>query len=457
MMKKNPASFRDATNFIFHYNEEIFRAIHKEKNSDYDALVQSKLFDRFHEKKWLLPHKEVQLTDRIFDGYTIIQPTFLPIVSYPYEWCFSQLKESALLTLDICTEALREGFILKDASAYNVQLFSGQCIFIDSMSLSRYEEGKPWEAYRQYIMHFLAPLLLMKHVSIELNSLFRIYNEGIPLQLTKKLLPTHAFFHPFVFLTIYLHEKFERKYSTASTKKSGVLPKKNLHSMLLALREMTAAIRIKPKISTWSEYTENNNYEEKAIQRKEEIILNMVSSLPKLKKVLDMGANTGRFSRLLQLHVDHIISADFDPYAVEKNYQLNRSAGHKNIYPLWIDIRNPSSGVGWEGKERSSFLERTQSDLILFLALIHHLVITENIPLEKIAQMLASQSTYLLIEFVGTEDSQVKLLYQTKKPNHSYNMEKFEQAFYSLYEVKNKTLIEGTERTLYLLQRKPCI
>ena len=188
--EKIAGSFRDPSGFLFHLNGLIYRQINIEYKKNYIHLMKSGLYEALMDTKLLIPHEEVNIGSLASDNaYKIIKPEQVLFISYPYEWCFSQLKDAALTTLKIQKKSLNFGMSLKDCSAYNIQFRKGKPILIDTLSFEEYREGKPWIAYRQFCQHFLAPLALMSYKDIRLNQLLRIYIDGIPLDLAIHLLP----------------------------------------------------------------------------------------------------------------------------------------------------------------------------------------------------------------------------------------------------------------------------
>ena len=155
-------------------------------------------------------------------AYKILKPVELPLISYPYEWSFSQYKDAALATLEIQKRAYAKGFALKDASAYNIQFYEGKPVFIDTLSFETYKEGEPWIAYKQFCQHFLAPLALMSQVDIRLSQLMRVYIDGIPLDLTSKLLPGSTKFNLGLNLHIHTHASAQLKYADKPVAKKEV-------------------------------------------------------------------------------------------------------------------------------------------------------------------------------------------------------------------------------------------
>lgn len=189
-----PGSFRDPSGFIFFENGSLYRQVNIVYRENYDQLINSGLYETLVRLGLMVSHEEVDLHyARTNSAYRILKPALIPFISYPYEWCFSQLKDAALTTLEIQKKALDFGMSLKDASAYNIQFLDGKPVFIDTLSFEKYEEGQPWVAYRQFCQHFLAPLALMCFSDVRLNQLLRIYPDGIPLDLASCLLPLRTF------------------------------------------------------------------------------------------------------------------------------------------------------------------------------------------------------------------------------------------------------------------------
>ena len=172
------------------------------------------------------------------------------------------------------------------------------------------------------------------------------------------------------------------------------------------------------------------------------------------KQVWDLGANTGLFSRLSSKKKIFTVSFDVDPAAVEKNYLDIKKNNDKNILPLILDLTNPSSNIGWANEERKSFVQRGPADLILALALIHHLVISNNVPLSKLADFFHRNCNNLIIEFIPKSDSQVQRLLSTREDifdeYDKENFEKYFKQYFNIVEIKN---IEGSQRILYQMQK----
>jgi len=169
----------------------------------------------------------------------------------------------------------------------------------------------------------------------------------------------------------------------------------------------------------------------------------------------DLGANTGLFSRIAVAHGAYTVACDVDPSAVEKNYRACRKEKNERMLPLIVDLTNPSPALGWAHNERSSLLERGPVDLVMGLALIHHLAISNNVPLGLIAEFFSKCATYAIIEFVPKGDSQVvRLLASRKDVFPDYTQEGFEKACQPFFTIERSVPVPDTQRVLYLLKRK---
>ena len=219
------SSFRDPSGFLFFDNGTLFRSVRRLYQQNYDHLIQSGLYNILVANDLLIPHKEVYHPAENRDNtYKIIQPEIVPFISYPYEWCFSQLKDAALAMIRIQKQALDFNMVLKDASAYNIQFFKGKPILIDTLSFEIYKENQPWVAYRQFCQHFLAPLSLMASRDIRLGQLMRIYIDGLPLDLVSGLLPISTWFKPALLTHIHLHAKAQKRFANTEGKNEGLHP-----------------------------------------------------------------------------------------------------------------------------------------------------------------------------------------------------------------------------------------
>jgi hypothetical protein len=390
----------------------------------------------------------------------VIQPDQLTFVSYPYEWSFSQLKDAALLTLSVHLAALTYGMILKDATAFNVQFADAKPVFIDTLSFDFYHDGAPWAAYGQFCRHFLAPLLLMKYVALDLGRLQAVFLDGVPLEVASAMLPLRTHWSPQIKANIHMHANSLRKHKEEFT--SNEQPKLALTTQKNIANSMKGFIQdMRPDAqSEWGNYYSLANYDDKAFQFKETTVARWVEET-RVKRLWDIGGNDGHFSRLVQHLCESILCTDVDPVAVDKNYQLCRKRNETKIIPLVVDYTNPTPGLGFSNNERRDLQTRVKQfdpDCILSLALIHHLCLSTNCSFEMLADSFTSISKNLIIEFVHPTDSWAeKLLGSKRDARHLfdfYNKQNFENIFSRYYHVMEEAAVPGSERTLYLMRSR---
>lgn len=449
------SSFRDPSGFVFRTGDIILRQINHSYKEQYEYFISSGLYQSLLKDGSIIEHKETNMKPINEMGYKVIEPKRIPFISYPYEWCFSQLKEAALLTLKIHRRALDYNMILKDATAYNIQFYCGSPVFIDTLSFDFYKEGDPWFAYGQFCRHFLAPLFLMRYCDVRLLQLMRDYIDGIPLDLASNLLGKKGGFA--ATQHIRWHSKVIQKYSTANTgtgRSSVKLSKTQQIRIVESLIRIIESLKLKKINTEWGEYTNHVSYSEKGAKSKLDIIISMLEGLD-IKVTWDLGANDGYYSRLALVDSSsEVIAFDIDQNAVERNYNKVKKT-KEHLLPLLMDLTNPSPSIGFANEERKSLLYRDKPDMIFLLAVIHHLAISNNVPLEKIAKWLSQLSRYVIIEFVPKEDIQVQTLLRNRIDIFTeYDEESFRDVFSKYFDIVASQKIEDSLRTLYLLRNK---
>jgi len=418
--------------------------------------MDSGLYERLVKAGSLIPHVETdQAPAEKEAALRVVQPERVPFISYPYEWSFSQLKDAALATLSIQKRALKAGMSLKDASAYNIQFVRGKATLIDTLSFEIYEEGSPWVAYRQFCQHFLAPLALMALTDVRLSQLLRVYIDGVPLDLASQLLPSKTRFNFGLLTHIHLHAGAQKRYSGEEVKsRSGSMSKQAMIGLIESLVSTVQKLDWTPRGTEWGNYYDITNYSDAAFEHKKQLIHEWTNQV-KPALTWDLGANNGVFSRVAGECGTVVASFDIDPAAVEQNYRQVKNEKSENILPLLLDLTNPSPSIGWANRERDSFGERGPADLVLALAVIHHLAISNNVPLPQLADFFAEAGRWLVIEFVPKADSQVtKLLTSRKDIFPTYTREGFEAAFKEKFKIHEAVDVRESERVLYLMEKK---
>jgi hypothetical protein len=450
------ASFRDPSGFLFSRNGILYRQINRAYANDYARLMDSGLYDKLVKAGLLIPHVETDQLPAVSESaFKVIQPERAPFISYPYEWSFSQLKDAALATLNIQKRALKLDMSLKDASAYNIQFVRGKATLIDTLSFEIYKEGAPWVAYRQFCQHFLAPLALMTYRDVRLSQLLRVYIDGMPLDLVSGLLPGRTKFNFGLLTHIHIHAGAQKRYSDKVVKsRLKSMSKQALIGLIESLEGTIKKLTWTPVGTEWGDYYENTNYTDGAFDHKKQLVHEWVQE-KKPALVWDLGGNTGVFSRQAASTGAFTVSFDIDPAAVEQNYWTVKTKKEQNILPLELDLTNPSPALGWDNNERDSFGGRGPVDMVLALAVIHHLAISNNVPLAQLSQFFAAHAKWLVIEFVPKSDSQVqKLLASREDIFPDYTRESFERVFSNSFTIYKSESVRDSERTLYLMEAR---
>ena len=455
-MKAIDSSFRDPSGYIFKKNNVFYRVVNNSYKDDFDLLENSGLCDKLVNNSQILSYttcKSLVIDDK--GVYKILLPEQLKHISYPYEWCFSQLKDAALLTLDIQEESLKHDMSLKDASAYNIQFHHGLPVMIDTLSFEKYNEGEPWVAYKQFCQHFLAPLALASYVDIKSIRLLQLYIDGVPLDYAIKQLPVRFIAKFSIFIHLYLHAKAQNSNANNFKIRKNNVSKVAMLGLISSLRSAIDSLKWAPVGTEWGEYYQDTNYSPSSMSQKHQVIDEIISKLnPSV--LWDIGGNNGEFTRLASNKGIDSVLFDIDYAAIEKSYRKTKIEGEENIASFVMDFTNPSPGVGWNNKERPSIFNRSPVDMVLALALIHHLCISNNLPFNFVATFFARITLkYLVIEFVPKSDSQVKRLLNTREDIFvNYDQQNFENNFIELFDIVEITKVENSDRVIYLMKKR---
>lgn len=454
-MQRVASSFRDPSGQVFTEGNKIVRTIQSCYAAQWESVEPflQKLVKQGHIPAYM-PHAPLP------GSWKSVEVKKIPFISYPYEWCYSQLKDAALLTLELYAEGLEEGLILKDASAYNIQFIGYHPVFIDLLSWERWIENTPWQGYGQFCRHFLAPLALIAHGDLRHGLLSRLWLDGIPLDLACKMLPWRTRFSLSLMFHLYLHARMQIQHGDGRKSEKIV---RNTHITMQGLKDIAFSLHkainlliLHEKKSEWSEYYTDTNYTDAAQQLKLSLVDRIGREHPG-KLAVDLGANTGRYSSLLASSFETVIAADIDALAVEKHYHsLKNDKRYRNILPLVLDLGNPSPCIGWANEERESFTARCHADLVIALALVHHLVMTAGIPMQKIAEYMASllvPGGRILFEFVPREDNQVQRLLAARDDIfEDYTIDTFKKSFQNFFVEEESQSLPESSRSLYIFR-----
>lgn len=441
-IKRDPASFRDPAAKVYASADVVYREIYPAYFKDYDLLM-AKLYKDLVLADLLIPHKLLSRDE----NRIVIAPDRVPFISYPYEWSFETLKEAALTTLRVNRIALDRGMMLKDASAYNIQFYQGRMTLIDTTSFIQHKDGQPWPAYSQFLRHFLCPLLLMAYCHTAEVRLMEIYLDGIPVPYTSHRLPWLCKFDPGMWTHVY-SQSLAGLFRDTGKRREVRMTRTALNGLLDNLYYTIKRLKYRNyKIGGWINYAYAGSYTPESVKSKREIVQLCLDEI-RASTALDLGANTGEYSRIAARRGLKVLSVDSDHDCISLLH------GKLDLLPLVVDLCNPSPAIGWANQERRSFWDRVgKVDLIMALALIHHLSIRNNIPLSMVAKLLAEHCRYLIVEWVPLQDKQAQKLLGSKRIPE-YNLEAFTDAFSQYFQTGREYKINNSDRVIYLMERR---
>jgi SAM-dependent methyltransferase len=455
-----PGSFRDPESRVFYAGEQVYRVLSREGFEDFEEV----------ERSGLLEDPRIVRTERIEgaelpglltkETAAVLRHELIPFVSYPYEWTFSMLKDAALLQLDLLLAALDRGLILKDSSPYNVQFKGGRATFVDVGSFERLREGEPWVGYRQFCMLYLYPLLLQAAKGVEFHPWLRGQVDGITPAQMRGLVSFRDRFRRGLTTNVFLHARLEQRYADRpkevkqEVKRAG-MGKQLILANVRKMRKLVSRLSWDPPEGVWVAYGERNTYTDEDAQRKDEFVREVATG-GRWRLVWDIGCNNGRYARIAAAGADNVVAVDADQGPVELLYRELREEGNETILPLTMNLADPSPGLGWRGLERRTLPDRGKPDLVLALALVHHVAISANVPVKEFVDWLAGLGSSLVIEFPTREDPMVQKLLAPKREglHPDYELDFFERCLGEAFHVERSERLRSGTRVLYFARPK---
>jgi SAM-dependent methyltransferase len=471
MSIKHPASLRDPAGYLLKYQDRLIRVIRHEYKTEYAALLSASWIQEECQKQNVASYhilctpEALELVGPEAGNCLCIEHNVISFPSFPTEWPLEMLSAASELTLSLCQIALTHGFGLKDATPFNVLFKGSSPIFIDVLSFEKRLTGDHiWLAYGQFIRSFLLPVAIESYHTTPSHSIFFSHRDGIEPEEAYRLLSLFERLNPPFFskvtMPVLLASKAEQQSSKVyaptrlSNPDQATFILRSLFTRLL--RTMQVASRRKHSRSVWTTYNDNCNYSQTDFSFKTVFIEQFLQNF-KPERVLDIGCNTGHFSFLAARSGAEVVAIDLDAEVVGKLWQ--RAVTDKaNILPLVINLARPTPALGWRNRETPSFLERAEGyfDAIFMLAVIHHLLVSDRIPLDEIIQQAAKLTTkWMVIEFVGYNDPQFKRLLRGREVLYTYfKKDLFENELAKHFEIIRHEEIADTGRWLYITKRK---
>lgn len=453
-------SFRDPDARVVYFNNSVYRIVYPSGFKKFDfikRILENELISKYLIETEEASKEEVELLKLdIGTNVKVFKHRKIDFISYPYEWSFHRLKDAALHHLNLHINLLKNDATLIDAYSYNIQFNNYSPTFIDLMSIKEYSEGEFWVGHKQFCESFLNPLVLKSKLGVDYNNWFKGNLEGINTGELSKLLKFKHMFSWNVFYNIFLLDYFEKKYKKKENlklTKNKKLKKNYYLSILSNLVNFIENLKPKKERSIWGEYSRDNTYDDEEKKNKHEFISNYFNKT-KFNKVLDLGCNNGEYSKIaLNSGCDNVIGLDYDLNAIDEAYLISKRE-KLNFLPLYFDVSNPSSNIGWLQKERKGFTERLNFDTVLALAFEHHLAIAKNIPLEDTINWITSLAPKGIIEFVPKHDITIQYMMRLKGdifPN--YNLENFKRLLSISAKITSEKIVSKSGRTLFCFEK----
>jgi len=453
-------SFRDYESRVFRCGDGIFRALSPIALEDFQAVSATPFFGEAQASGALVGTRIAEGVEApvaaqpILGVAAVLQHERIPFLSWPYEWPFSMLKAAALSQLELLREALAHGLVLKDGTPYNTQWRGAEPVFIDVGSIERVRDGEPWAGYRQFCMQFLYPLMLQSFRDVAFQPLLRGRLAGIPPDEMRRLLTGRDRLRRGVATHVVLHARLERRHRSGSSegarrelREAGFRPEliaANVRRLIRLIRGLTwDAVD-----SGWADYGDTHGYSPELLARKEAFV-GRAAERAQASLAWDLGCNDGRFSRIAAQHTDYVVAVDADQLLVDRLYRELHVQGETKILALVMDLVDASPNLGWRGSERGALTERGAPDLVLALALVHHVVIGGNVPIDDFLGWLADLGSRLVIEFPERDDPRVQQLLSGKRAgaHPDYHLERFEMALGARFDILERERIGS--RLLY--------
>jgi ribosomal protein L11 methylase PrmA len=460
-MQCDAASFRDPAGHVYRDGDRILRTVTSRAAPDYEHVRDGGALRAWIDRGWVVGTKEVRAPAHagpdVRNARYVLEHARVPFISYPYEWSFALLKAAALLHLDLQIDALNRDLQLSDASAYNVQFIGARPVFIDVLSFQRYEAGDYWAGHRQFCEQFLNPLLLRAALGIPHNAWLRGSPDGIPSAELDSALPFTRKLSLNVFSHVTLPARLARKHAAAPMAAPAArrpLPRSSYAGLLAQLRHWIATLQPRDATpSVWREYGDMRTYADEARDRKHAFVRDFIAAA-RPAMLWDLGCNTGEYAELaLQAGAGYVVGFDADHGALEAASDRATSSNLRFL-PLFTDAANPAPDQGWNQRERAGLQGRAGTDALLALALVHHLAIARNVPLDAFAGWLTGLAPTGIVEFVPKEDPTVKLMLASRKDIFdAYNADAFETALAAHARIVRAETISAAGRRLYQFDR----
>jgi hypothetical protein len=452
-------SFRDPSSRVWRDGARIRRGLDAAAAADFETVAASRFFRSAIADGSIVGTRSIEGTGP--DGRewaTVLEHDRIPVVTYPHEWSFSMLQDAALLTLRLVRAAIDEDITTKDATSYNVQFVGARPVFIDVPSFEPYRAGETWWGYRQFCQMFLFPLMFTAYKDLPHQPWMRGAVDGITPEQARRVLEGRRSGHKGFLSHVWLHAKADARFTDGSAdtvdemKKAGYT--KELYVATIdRLIKLVAGLEWDRSESTWGDYSQRSHYQSKELLLKADFVRGVAAQRHR-EQVWDIGANDGMFSRIAGEHSSTVLAMDADDLVVDRLYRELRADGTTGIVPMYMNFADPTPGIGWNGTERPPLPARSQPDLLLALAVIHHLALTHNVPTAAILDSFVSLGGEVVLEIPTENDPMVKTLMRHKRAgtHDAYTLDAIEAQIDDRFAVADRRELPGGTRVLFHLR-----
>jgi len=458
LLSPDAGSFRDPTSRVYVDGDTVWRGLSSVALADFAQLAASRFYAE------ALAAGDIVATERVdppagLDHWAgALRHERVTTLSYPYEWSFEMLRDAARLQLRLTRAAVAERIITKDASSYNVQFRGTRPVFIDVGSFERLRP-EPWPGYGQFCELFLNPLVVQALTGVPFQPLLRGRVRGLSAGTTAALIGGRGKLTKGVFTNVRLLARAEERHASRDDERDvkGELQRAGFGPALIEaqLKNMAKAIdglSWDKDHSEWSGYSNRSHYTDLDLRAKADFVTAVVGAGARPALVLDLGANDGHFSRTaLAAGAEAVVAVDNDDLVIDRLYRSLQAEGETRILPLVLDLSDPSPALGWRSRERPSFVERVRPDLVLCLAVVHHLALTNTVPLDEIVAFLREFDAPLVVEFPHRDDVMAARLLGRKRDGlfDAYDQPQWEAALAPRFAVEHQVTLPSGTRTLY--------
>jgi ribosomal protein L11 methylase PrmA len=459
---RDSASFRDPSGAVYILGKRIIRAVNASGVRDFRVAYESGLLDELVDMGSLLGFRELARDESINipGAEMLLEHPKVPVISYSYEWTFETLKIAAIAHLDIQIYALKKGFVLKDATPFNIQFVRCAPVLIDHLSIRPYTEGEMWLAQRQFVEEFLTPLLMwslagVSHNEYCMGNAGRIrYNELSSIISPRRKLSVRLFKYLILPNILQQNPIANELYEQGGVRNLS-LPRSAYLKNLEELKEWIASMsRRSNRLTSWTNYEYDKSYRALDAAQKAAFIAEFCGAVQP-ERLIDLGCNAGEYAKVsLESGAQLVIGCDNDHGALERAFLLGRNHTLQFL-PLYVNVENPTPSIGWRNIERGSLIERATPDAALALALAHHLVISRGIPLEAVVEWVVDTAKEGVIEFVSLNDPVARnMARMAGYSSTSYNEAAFVDAVLRKAKIRKVQRIMEGQRMLVWYERE---